>query len=590
MTPAARVVPDVASFSVDDGFWYSVPDRLTADLSVGSIVRIPLSGRRVRGWVVQLAERQEGKLKDIAGISGVLPVFDAELLEGLRWAARHYVAPVSALLARATPPNLPRKRGAVPHVPSLETKGTALASLADRAAGGLTAPATAIVSNWRPLEWLTDLGPVFEAGRSVLVVSATAAEASFVASAARSKWGDLVVNANGEDGAGDTAAWTAAQSAPSLLITTPKGAAWHVAGLGLVIALEENRRAMKDRQTPTIHVRDLLITRSRIEGFNLVFYGPTPGVELLAAGAEVIREGNRSWPLVEVVDRSDDPPGSGFLSSHTVAAIGATVESGRNVFVFTHRRAGFASARCARCRNTRVCRSCGRRIGLVEACPRCGAVPGPCTNCGGQEFEAMGTVPERLVAEINRRVGRGVAGVHPTDLPVGVGTERDLAGVDSVAVSVGADVDGMLLGGGYRTTEEALRQLARLATVVGPESGSRLIIQTSRPESLLVTTMRRGNPVPYLERVLVERAREGFPPSTELMAVEVRGQTPGDPGADLSAIGSDVTLLGPMPVEDGQRWLLTGKLGRVKHDLRSVVGRWRDKGATVRVDADPIDL
>ena len=97
MTPAARVVPDVASFSVDDGFWYSVPEHLSADLGVGSIVRIPLSGRRVRGWVVQVAERDESKLKDIAGISGILPVCDTDLLEGLLWAARHYVAPVSAL-------------------------------------------------------------------------------------------------------------------------------------------------------------------------------------------------------------------------------------------------------------------------------------------------------------------------------------------------------------------------------------------------------------------------------------------------------------------------------------------------------------
>lgn len=202
----------------------------------------------------------------------------------------------------------------------------------------------------------------------------------------------------------------------------------------------------------------------------------------------------------------------------------------------------------------------------------------------------MGTVPERLVVEINRRVGRVVAGIHPTDLLVEVGTERDLASLDSVAVSVAADVDGMLLGSGYRTAEEALRQLARLASVVGSESGSRLIVQTTRPDSLLVTTMRRGDPIPYLERVLVERAREGFPPSTELLALEVRGPMSGDPSPDLESLSQDVTLLGPVPVEDGQRWLLTGKLGRVKNDLRSIVGRWRDKGATVRVDVDPIDL
>jgi primosomal protein N' len=202
----------------------------------------------------------------------------------------------------------------------------------------------------------------------------------------------------------------------------------------------------------------------------------------------------------------------------------------------------------------------------------------------------MGTIPERLVAELNRRVSPGVAELHPTDLPIGVGTERDLAGLQQVGVAVAADVDGLLLGTGYRTTEEALRQLARLASLVSPESGSRLIMQTNRPESLLVTTMRRGDPIPYLERVLVDRAREGFPPALELLALEVRGQVPVDVGADLASLQRQLTLLGPMPVEDGQRWLLSGKLGKAKSDLRSMVGRWRDRGATVRVDVDPIDL
>lgn len=590
MTPAARVIPDVASFAVDTGFWYSVPDHLSSGLGVGSIVRIPLSGRRVRGWVVEMVDHREGNLKDIAGISGSMPVFDFDLLETVRWAARHYVAPVSILLARTTPPNLPRKPRPRAVFADVAPRGTALLKPAERAAAGRTSPTTALIGNWRNLDWLADMGAIFTAGKSVLVVTATAAEAGVVATHASSLWGDLVAGAIGEDAASDTSAWTAAQSSPRLIVSTPKAAAWRVADLGLAIVLEESRRAMKDRQTPTVHVRDLLSTRSRVEGFNLVFYGPTPGVELLAAGAEVVKEGNRAWPLVEIVDRSSDPPGTGFFSGQTVSAVASTVEAGRKVFVFTHRRAGSASARCASCRRSRACRNCGRRVGLVESCPSCRVATGACPSCGNRSFEAMGTIPERLVAELNRRVGQGAAGLHPTDLPIGVGTERDLAGLERVGVSVAADVDGMLLGTSYRTTEEALRQLARLASVVGPESGSRLIMQTSRPDSLLVTTMRRGDPIPYLERVLVDRAREGFPPSVELIALEVRGDARIDAEADLAGLGPGLSLLGPMQTEDGQRWLVSGKLSKAKTELRQIVARWRDKGATVRVDVDPIDL
>src|SRR5690606_16350233 len=49
---AVRVVPNVPSFSVDGGFWYSVPESI--EVVVGSQVRVPLSGRRVRGWVVEV--------------------------------------------------------------------------------------------------------------------------------------------------------------------------------------------------------------------------------------------------------------------------------------------------------------------------------------------------------------------------------------------------------------------------------------------------------------------------------------------------------------------------------------------------------
>ena len=47
-----RVVPDVTG--LDKQFDYSLPGQMRAAVSVGSIVRVPLHGRRVRGWVTAL--------------------------------------------------------------------------------------------------------------------------------------------------------------------------------------------------------------------------------------------------------------------------------------------------------------------------------------------------------------------------------------------------------------------------------------------------------------------------------------------------------------------------------------------------------
>jgi len=202
----------------------------------------------------------------------------------------------------------------------------------------------------------------------------------------------------------------------------------------------------------------------------------------------------------------------------------------------------------------------------------------------------MGSEPERLIKELNRRLGGDVAGIHPTELLVAVGTERDLSTLTAVPLAVAVDGDGLMLGHNYRTSEEALRILARLANAVEAGHGRRMMAQTSMPGAPLVTSLRRGDPVPYLEGLLVERARLGLPPATEMVAIEVRGEEgPSRFDSDLRALQPQ-TVLGPAPAAQGWRWLLQGSLGALKPRLRPLVQRWREAGATVRIDADPIDL
>ncbi|HLF42245.1 MAG TPA: hypothetical protein VJA46_01810 [Acidimicrobiia bacterium] len=589
--PAARVVPSIPTFAVDKGFWYSIPGHFDDLARLGSVVRVPLGGRRARGHIVELAADRGGKLKELAAVSGAAPVFDANLLKSLDWAAVHYVAPLSILLDRSAPPNLPKSSGDQPSgVVTTHSIDHPLFSMATAAAEGRRRPAAAIINGGHSADWLRSLAPALAAGRSVLVIAATSTEVEALVAPAAAAFGDRVVGVAGDAAREVTQAWEAAQSSGRLLIGTPKVATWHVADLALVVVIEEGRRAMKDRQTPTIHVRDMMTTRSRVEGFSLVFIGPTPSLEVIAAGAEVVRVTPRAWPLVEVVDRREDPPGSGFLSERTVSALRAVASAGRRSFVFTHVRAAEASMRCTQCRQVRRCEACGSRLGRSESCRRCGAPAGECPQCGSTTFEEMGSIPERLVSEITRRLGHGVSGVDPTDLPVAVGTERDLAGLSPMDLVVAVDADSLMLGHNYRAGEEALRILARLANTLDVGSGRRMIVQTSLPDSALVATLRRGDPIPYLEAQLSERARAGMPPASEIIAVELRGEGPtAEPDAAIRALGAE-TILGPATTPEGSRWLLQGALGPVRLGLRPLVQAWRERGWTVRVDADPIDL
>jgi primosomal protein N' (replication factor Y) len=518
-------------------------------------------------------------------------VFDADLLKSLDWAATHYVAPVAILLDRSAPPNLPKSIGSLPGAPVDERQVQhPLTSVVLAAAEGKRRPVTAIATGSHSTDWLGALAPVLNAGKSALVIAATATEVDALAEAARFGFGDRVVKVAGDAPNSVTRAWEAVQGPGRLLIGTPRVATWLVAGLALAVVIEEGRRAMKDRQTPTIHVRDLMTTRSRVEGFALVFIGPTPSLEVIAAGGEVTRATPRAWPLVEVVDRGDDPPGSGYLSERTIAGLRSAASAGRRSFVFTHVRAAEASMRCTQCRRVRRCEQCGSRLGRTEACGRCGAPVGACPHCGSSAFEEMGSVPERLSSEINRRLGQEVSGVHPTGRPVSVGTERDLAGLDGMGLVVAADADSLMLGHDYRAGEEALRILARLANTLETGPGRRMIVQTSIPDSDLMTTLRRGDPIPYLEAQLSERAQTGLPPASEIIAVELRGEgSTLEADVDIRALGTAM-VLGPAVMADRSRWLLQGSLGPVRLALRPLVQGWRERGWTVRVDSDPIDL
>ncbi len=117
------MVPDLPTFAVDDGFAYEVPPGV--EVEVGSLVRVPLGGRRVAGFVVALGEASRPGLRRLLGRRGDLPVFGRGLLEVMRWAAIHYVAPLAVVLGKGAPANLPR-RGAEPPLPPVPVLGPAL--------------------------------------------------------------------------------------------------------------------------------------------------------------------------------------------------------------------------------------------------------------------------------------------------------------------------------------------------------------------------------------------------------------------------------------------------------------------------------
>jgi len=588
----AQVVPDLATFAVDDGFSYAVPVGMDR-ISIGSVVRIPLGARRIRGHVVSLRYGDATGLKDIVGISGDHPVFDDDLLQTLRWAALHYVAPVSVLLGRAGPPNLPRGKGKPPiaEIPALDS---VIPTVSSAAAQGL---------HWRPI-CLVAQAPycsmiagaarqALAAGRNAAVVAPTIDEARGLFDSLRETFGERVMYVSSAVPAKEaTQVWVNALSHGGYIIVgTPEVALWPLGSPALWFIVEDGRRAMKAKQTPTLQVRDLVRRRALIERTSVVFLGPVPTLDTLAKGAETLEFAGRSWPLVELVDRREDAPSGRSLSPIAVQAIRATIKDGGQVFVFVSRR-GYAPAfRCVSCRELRRCPECGSGPDRGDACRRCGAQLGACVECGGRRFEPLGAALGGVGEELRRRLGDGVVGTIESRRQVLVGTERDLPYVPETALTVAVDADALLMAPHYRAEEDAVRILVRVVSSVARGRGNRCLIQTAQPTHRAFGMLRSGHPLEYLDEIEAERESDGLPPAASLLSVEVAGDAAAR-SADIETLATEgIQLHGPEYGGGRTRWFLQGQnLQTARVQLRSVVQHWRDAGLKVRIDADPIDL
>lgn len=551
-----------------------------------------MAGRRARGFVVAVDERPGEGLKSVLGISGSATVFDGGLLEVLRWASFHYVAPLSVMLERAAPPNLPPEPGENPPVAVPGADPGPFVALAEALVTGGDVRAMAWMEARPPVGALAGLASELVArGGTLLVIVATVPEASNLAGQLSAEGGEVVA-AWGDDRRELTRAWSRLRHRGGLAVGTPRTALWPLKPPAAVVVVEEGRRSMKDRQTPTVHVRELVIQRIRRQRIGAVFCGPTPSLEVVASGVPRLRPpGRRLWPLVEVIDRNDEPPGSGLLTDRVRRALQLVVRAGGRAFVYAHRRGYAAATRCVACKRVRRCIRCGSRPDPGESCGRCGTALGPCTDCGGDRFEPLGAGVGRVVESCSRVVGAERCGVHPTGLPVAVGTERDLVDLEPFDLVVLVDIDGLIFGTNYRAAEEALRIGVRLATRVAPGGGHRLQVQTSSPDHPVVAALRSGTPEPFYRHELEMRRRFGYPPFGQLLTVELRGAPRPEEDEVIRRVDDRATVLGPAVTVDGLRWLVQGEdLTAFRIGLRRVVQRWRDAGLTVRIDADPIDL
>jgi primosomal protein N' (replication factor Y) len=500
----ARVVVDEPA--LEKPFDYLVPDSLGDQVRVGTLVRVPLHGRRVGGWVAALGvEPPEGvTLRPIAKVTGWGPA--RELFELADWAAWRWAGRPPHFLRTASPTGavqgLP-PTGDVPVVPTVPADRLVTDALRRERSVLRLPPAS---DAFGLVVGAAALGPT-------LVVAPAHATAQVLASRLR-RAGVSVALLPRE--------WARAAAGAQVVIGA-RAAAWApVPDLAAVIVLDEHEEVHQEEASPTWNARDVAAERARQAGVPCVLTSPCPSLEAQRWGDLLTLERTMErggWPMVDVIDRGREDPKRVDLYSPKVVDM---VRSGKRVVCVLNRKGRARLLACASCGDLARCERCGLTVEQVDDdlhCRACSATrPAVCASCGGSKLKVRRLGTTRAREDLERLAGvpvgevTGDSGALP-DVSVFVGTEAVLRRIDHAGAVAFLDLDAELLAPRYRAAEQALALVARAARIVGGKAGGgRLLLQTRLPRHEVVQAALHGNPSLVSDAEAARREPLGWPP------------------------------------------------------------------------------
>lgn len=541
---------------IDKVFDYALSDDLAERVRTGTIVRVPLQGRRVRGWVVELAEEPAEAMV----LRPVLEVVSAgpppAVVELARFAAWRYAGRLRPLLLagsprRIVPPTPPPSpaRGAVSGrrpagPPGLGGGGPGISAALARRIGEIVTAGTGLLRLPPASPRLGAVTGVLERVRgpgAVLVVVPEQRDADRLAAAlAGSGWPVAVL----PDG------WSAARRAP-VVVGTRDAAFAPVEQLRAVVVLDAHAEALVETRAPTWRADVVALERARRAGVPALLVSPCPTPEQ-AATVPVLTlprdEERAGWASLVVLDRRADDPRSGRYAPALAGLLRSAraADPSRPVVCVLNRTGRARLLACDACGELARCLVCGTAVREAPAgaspeaaltCPACAAGrPRLCAACGATRLKVLRVGTARAAEELAALVGLTVAEVSgprqpggpELSAPVLVGTEAVLHRVGSASLVVFLDLDQELLAPRLDAGVRTLALLALASRLVGGRRGrrpgpGRVVVQTRLPDHEVVRAALHGEPSTLLEAELARRRALALPPSAAVAVVTGEG-------------------------------------------------------------------
>lgn len=551
MPHIVRVLPDVSG--IDSAFDYTTPDD-EPELPIGTIVRVELQHRSVRGWVIeQNPVSPPGVVPNaIQRVYGRGP--DAEMLALTRWCAWRWAGKQSFFLNTASPP----KRipiGFTPRVPSRETFVATL-----HVHGPRFSTRTMLQA------WMNE-GPC-------LVIVPHARTANQIAGS----FGDKFVLHPEE--------W---MTRGNVSVVGTRAAVFAPVGeLARIIVLECHDEALRSERAPTWNAVDIAIERARRAGVPCELFSATPRAEDVARSMQIVcHETHNGWAPLHVIDLRKEDPHDGLYTPHVISLL----RSSKRIVCVMNRKGRAQLLVCAACETVAVCETCGGTLQLYDdecVCARCKLVAGAfCRECGGLRLKRLRVGTQTVQEDLARLAGRAASEITGAahelpDVEILIGTEAVLHRVQSADAVIFLDFDQELQASRFHAAEDALVLLGRASRLVSRANGV-VFVQTRQPEHRAIVAAVRGDALEFAHDELAQRRAMRWPPATSL--ARCSGNATSHYVESVRSVSDVVQVLGP---DEQQAWLLRS----VTHDdlCNALAAVPRPSKGTLRVEVDPIRI
>ena len=513
----ARVVPDVTG--VDKIFDYLVPEALAETVRVGVRVRVPLHGRNVAGWVVEIGEPSAGlEVKKIKSVIKVLGLgATAEIVDLAVWATKRWAGRMRSFISTAAPETL------INNVPSPRYMPRAVQYASDTFdkvrdfGGGLITVA--------PLSNLAPFISAVACDGPTIVVMPTQHRVKLLAAALR---------ANNFSVAQWPQDWALAYGGVDVVIGT-RSAVWApVEKFSNMVVVDEHDDLLQEERSPTWHARDVAIERSSRVGARCILLSPIASLSARKwAGDRRVVDSQGQWPEVLIVDRNNDEQWSrSLISSELIAELR---DKSRRVVCVLNSKGRARLTACGSCRNILRCEKCDAALNQTEKttldCPRCGeSRPVICQVCGSSSCAVLKPGVARLREELEAAANRSVFEVTAATETVNercnvfVGTEAVLHRVQNADTVVFLDIDSELLAPRYRANEIVATLVVHAARLVGRSTQSpRILLQTHTPDNAFLIGLKIGDLSQYFVSDEARRSLLKFPPFGSIAQVSGKG-------------------------------------------------------------------